>query len=141
MKQTKLLFYLLIMLLALPSLLFSQQRTVSGRVTDSSNSPLADATVSVVGKSVNTKTKSDGSFTINVPSGSNQLRVTYVGYQDQTVSITSDNLTVNMTASNQSLSEVVVVGYGTARRKDLTGSTASVREKDFNKGVLLHLTS
>ena len=79
MKQTKLLFYSLIMLLALPSLVFAQ-RTVTGRVTDSANAPLVDATVSVVGRSVNTKTKADGSFTITVNSGASQLRITYVGY-------------------------------------------------------------
>src|SRR4028118_2392753 len=135
MKQIKLLFYSLIMLLAFPSLLFAQQRTVTGRVTDSANSPLVDATVSVVGKSINTKTKADGTFTINVPSGPTQLRVSYVGFEIQTVPILSDNLSITMTAATQSLSDVVVVGYGTARRKDLTGSTASVREKDFNKGV------
>jgi TonB-linked SusC/RagA family outer membrane protein len=135
MKQIKLLFYSLIMLFALPSLVFSQQRTVTGRVTDSTNSPLVDATVSVVGKSINTKTKADGTFTINVPSGPNQLSVSYVGFEIQTVPIISDNLSITMTAATQSLTDVVVVGYGTARRKDLTGSTASVREKDFNKGV------
>lgn len=134
MSQSKLLFYLLIMLVALPSLVFAQ-RTVTGRVTDSANAPLVDATVSVVGRSVNTKTKADGSFTITVPSGASQLRVTYIGYEQQTVPVISDNLTVTMTTATQSLSDVVVVGYGTARRKDLTGATASVREKDFNKGV------
>lgn len=124
-----------IVVLLFPSLLFSQGRTVTGRVTDSANTSLVDATVSVVGKSANTKTKADGSFSINVPSGANQLRITYVGYEEQTVPILSDNLSITMTTAAQSLSDVVVVGYGTARRKDLTGSTASVREKDFNKGV------
>jgi TonB-linked SusC/RagA family outer membrane protein len=136
MKKTKLLFYLLITLLSLPHLAFSQQKTVSGRVTDSTNSPLGDATVSVVGKSVAAKTKADGSFTINVPSGSTQLRVTYVGYQNQTLSITSDNLTISMTASSSNLSDVVVVGYGTARRKDVTGAVANVTSKNFNTGVV-----
>src|SRR5215210_2284584 len=136
MKQTKLLFYLLIMLLALPSLLFAQPRTVTGRVADNKdNSPLVDATVSVVGQSVSAKTKTDGSFTINVPAGSNQLRITYIGYTDQTVNVSSsNNVTVTMTASSQNLNEVVVIGYGTARRRDLTGAVASVKAKDFNQG-------
>ena len=105
-------------------------------MTDSSNAPLGDATVSVVGKSINTKTNADGTFTINVPQGSNQLRVTYVGYQDQTVRVTSGSLTVNMTSSSQSLSDVVVIGYGSARRRDITGAVASVKAKDFNQGVI-----
>lgn len=136
MKQTRLLFYLLIALLALPAFVFSQQRTLTGRVTDSTNSPLGDATVTVVGKSINTKTKADGTFTINVPGGSNQLRITYVGFVNQTVDVSSsDNVTVTMVGASQSLNEVVVIGYGTARRKDLTGSVASVNEKNFNRGT------
>ncbi len=134
--KKNLIFFCWIILLSLPSLLFSQQRSVTGRVTDSSNSPLADATVSVVGKSINTKTKGDGSFTINVPSSANQLKITYVGYQDKTISITSDNLTVNMTAATSNLSDVVVIGYGTARRKDVTGAVAAVSSKNFNQGVV-----
>lgn len=136
MKQTRLLFYSIVMLLAFPSLVFSQQRTLTGRVTDSKdNSPLVDATVSVVGKQVSAKTKNDGGFTINIPEGSTQLRITYVGYADQTVPISSsNNIPVAMTASSQNLNEVVVIGYGTARRRDLTGALASVKAKDFNQG-------
>ncbi|GEO08409.1 SusC/RagA family TonB-linked outer membrane protein [Segetibacter aerophilus] len=135
MKEIKLLLCLVI-LVCVSVFSFGQSRTVTGQVTDSKdNSPLVDATVSVVGKSVSTKTKADGSFSINVPSGSNQLRITYIGFQDQTVSITGSNVTISMAASTENLTDVVVVGYGTARRKDLTGSVASVKEKDFNKGV------
>ncbi|MCW3106185.1 MAG: SusC/RagA family TonB-linked outer membrane protein [Segetibacter sp.] len=135
MKELKLLLCF-IMLVTVPTLSFSQQRTVTGQVADSKdNSPLVDATVSVVGKSVSTKTKPDGTFSINVPSGSSQLRISYIGYADQTVPITQGNMAVSMTASTESLTDVVVVGYGTARRKDLTGSTASVQAKDFNKGT------
>lgn len=124
-----------LMLLAIPSLLFSQGRTVTGRVLDTKdNSPLADATVSVVGKSVSVKTNADGSFTINVPAGSDQLRISYIGYQDKTVSVTSNTITIPMTVATQNLSEVVVTGYGTARKRDVTGSVASVKAKDFNQG-------
>lgn len=116
---------------------YGQSRAVTGVVRDSKdNSPLVDATVSVAGKTTSTKTKADGSFSINVPSGSNQLRVSYVGYADQTVSITSGDLTVGMTASSQSLSDVVVIGYGSSRKRDLTGAVSSVKAKDFNQGVI-----
>lgn len=136
MKELKLLLCF-IMLVTVSNLSFGQQRTVTGQVTDSKdNSPLVDATVSVVGKSVSTKTKQDGSFSINVPSGSNQLMVSYIGYADQTVTITSGSVSVSMAASTQNLNEVVVIGYGTARRKDVTGSVSSVRAKDFNQGVI-----
>lgn len=136
MKPLKLLLCF-IMLATVPTLSFSQARTVTGQVNDSKdNSPLVDATVSVVGKTVSTKTKADGTFSINVPTGANQLKISYVGYADQTVSITSDNLTVAMTASSQNLNEVVVIGYGTVRKKDATGALTSVKAKDFNQGVI-----
>jgi TonB-linked SusC/RagA family outer membrane protein len=134
MKELKLLLCF-IMLATVPTLSFSQGRTVTGQVTDNKdNSPLVDATVSVVGKPVSTKTKADGTFSINVPTGSNQLRVTYVGYQDQTISITSANVSISMSAATTSLTDVVVIGYGTARRRDVTGSVSSVKAKDFNQG-------
>lgn len=134
MKKMKQLLSLFL-LVFVPALAFSQ-KTVTGKVTDSKdNSPLAEATVSVVGKSVSTKTSADGSFAISVPEGSNRLRISYIGYSDQTVTITGDMVNVSMVSSAQALTDVVVIGYGTARKKDLTGAVASVGEKDFNKGV------
>src|SRR4051812_13552344 len=109
MKELKLLLCL-IMLVTLPNLVFAQ-RTVTGQVTDNKdNSPLVDATVSVVGKSVSTKTKPDGSFSISVPAGSTQLRISYIGYGDQTVTVTSGSMSVSMTAATQNLTDVVVIG-------------------------------
>jgi TonB-dependent starch-binding outer membrane protein SusC len=129
---------LLVIQFLAPATLLSQTRTVTGRVTDSKDgSPLADATVSVVGKSVNVKTGNDGSFSINVPSGANQLMVTYVGYQEKTIAINSDNnVTVTLSATGGNLNEVVVIGYGSARRRDVTGAVATVKSKDFNQGVI-----
>ncbi len=135
--KKRVLIHCLILLVSLPTLLFAQQRTVSGRVTDSKDSsPLIDATVTVVGKAISTKTKTDGTFSISVPTGSTQLRVSYVGFADQTIRITSDNVDVSMSASAQSLTDVIVIGYGTSRKKDVTGAVASVKAKDFNQGVI-----
>lgn len=137
MKEIKLLLCF-IMLVTVSALSFGQARTVTGRVTDNKdNSPLVDATVSVVGKSVSTKTNADGSFTIAVPAGSNQLRVSYVGFTDQTVAITGSNVSVSMTLSTTNLTDVVVIGYGSARRRDVTGSVSSVKAKDFNQGQII----
>jgi TonB-linked SusC/RagA family outer membrane protein len=135
MKELKLLlcFFLL---LSVPSLVYSQ-RTVSGRVTDTKdNSPLVDATVSVVGQSATTKTTSNGSFTLNVPAGGRQLRITYIGYTDQIVDITSGPMNITMSTSTQNLTDVVVIGYGSVRKRDLTGSVSSVQAKDFNTGQI-----
>ena len=128
--------WLCLILFVAPIFSFAQTRTVTGKVVDGKDgTPLAEATVSVVGKSISTKSAADGNFTLSVPQGSNQLRVSFVGYVDQTVSITTGSMEIRMTGSSENLSEVVVTGYGTARKKDVTGSVASIKEKDFNKGV------
>lgn len=119
-----------------PTLTFAQTRTVSGKVFDTKDgTPLAEATVSVVGKTISAKTGADGMFTISVPADARQLKISYVGFADKTVSISAGANNISMESTSQNLSEIVVTGYGTARRKDLTGATASLKEKDFNKGV------
>ncbi len=128
--------WLCLLLFAAPAISFAQTRTVTGKVVDSKDgAPLAEATVSVVGKQIYVKSGADGSFTLSVPADARQLKISYVGFVDQTLNITTGPMEIRLGGSSESLSEVVVVGYGTARRKDLTGAVASVREKDFNKGV------
>ena len=135
MKKLKLLLSLVLLVL-IPALSYSQNKTITGKVTDSKdNAPLADATVSASGKSASTKTGPDGSYSLTVPESVKRLNISYVGYAEQTVSITGETVNVSMVSSAQSLTDVVVIGYGTARRKDLTGSVASVSSREFNKGV------
>lgn len=115
----------------------AQNKTITGKVTDSKDSsPLAGATIQVKGSRSGTTTNLNGDFTITVPAAAKILAVSAVGYENQEVPIDSDNLTILLVASTSSLDEVVVVGYGTARKKDLTGAVASVQEKDFNRGVI-----
>jgi iron complex outermembrane receptor protein len=84
-----------------------------------------------------TQTTSDGSYRISVGSGVTTLVFTSIGYATQEVDITGkSSVDVALVISNAQLGEVVVTGYGTARKKDLTGSVVSLREKDFNKGVI-----
>jgi TonB-dependent starch-binding outer membrane protein SusC len=115
----------------------AQQRTVTGTVTSKDGTPLADASVIVVGQKTGVRTATDGTFSINVPSNAKQLQITYVGSEMQKVDISStSNVSVSLTASSQSLTDVVIIGYGSARKKDLTGSVSSIKAKDFNQGVI-----
>lgn len=128
--------WLCLIVFVAPTLTFAQTKTVSGKVFDTKDgTPLAEATVSVVGKTISAKTGADGMFTISVPADARQLKVSYVGFADKTVGISAGVNNISMESTSQNLSEIVVTGYGTARRKDLTGATASLKEKDFNKGV------
>jgi TonB-linked SusC/RagA family outer membrane protein len=121
----------------LTSQLYAQNRTVTGKVTDEKGAPLVGVTVSTSNSEKRTLTDNGGNFTIQVASTDRSLRLTYVGYNAETVSLGSGSAyAVRMTAEDKALSEVVVVGYGTQRKKDVTGSIASVKgEAVANKPV------
>lgn len=117
----------------------AQDRTVTGKVTDSKDgSPVSGASVQPKGSKTGTSTKPDGTFSLNVGAGVSELVITSIGYETQTVSVSGKNsVDVSFVASaGSSLNEVVVTGYGTTRKKDLTGSVSSVKAKDFNKGTV-----
>ncbi|QIL77052.1 STN domain-containing protein [Hymenobacter sp. HDW8] len=101
--------------------------TVSGRVVDANGGGLPGVTVVVKGTTTGTGTAADGSFTLQAPENS-VLVFSYVGYSRQEIPVTgaTSSLTVTLAEDTQALSEVVVIGYGTARKSDLTGSVASV---------------
>lgn len=126
-----------IFLLFTSQLILAQDRVVTGKVTDSKDgTPVVGASVQPKGTRTGTTTKNDGTFSLSVGPGVTTLVISSIGFATQEVSIDGkSSVEVSFVATGTNLNEVVVTGYGTARRKDLTGSTASVREKDFNKGV------
>lgn len=111
----------------------SNAAIVKGTVTDEAGEPLIGATVMVTGTNTGIATDIDGGFSIDVEKGKT-LRVSYVGYVTQDVKVTSDHLKIVLKEDNALLEEVVVVGYGTMKRKDLTGSITTVNAKDLNVG-------
>lgn len=115
----------------------AQQRTITGKVTSPDGSPLIGATVLIVGNKSGVTTKSDGTFSINVPQKAKELQISYVGSETKTVDISSTtNVSVSLAPSATNLTDVVIVGYGTVKKKDATGSVAQLDSKDFNKGVI-----
>ncbi len=136
-------FKRLFMMLALPLVLLSfralaQEKIVTGRVTDSKDGrPLASVSVLVKDTKIGTQTSNDGTFSLKVPSSATILVVSSVGYALQEVSIGTGTINVALVqTTGAALNEVIVVGYGTARKKDLTGSVSSVNSKDFQKGSI-----
>ncbi len=124
-------------ILLIPVSVYSQtQRTVTGTVIDEIGEPLTGASVRVVGESIGTATDIDGHYTLKIPATAKQLTFSYLGYTDQTVDITSDVINVTMRPDSEVLNEVVVIGYGVRKKDDLTGSVATVGEKDFNQGMI-----
>ena len=114
----------------------AQTRTIKGEVTDAQNGEaLIGATVMVEGEKGGTVTDFDGNFSLQVSSSAKKIKVSYIGYIDKVLSI-SDNMKVKLESDSKALADVVVIGYGTARKSDLTGSVATVKSKDFNKGLV-----
>ena len=116
--------------------LLAQSRMIQGEVTDAQNGePLIGATVMVEGEKSGTVTDFDGNFKLQVTSSAKKVKISYIGFVDKIVEI-SDRMNVKLESDSQILTDVVVIGYGTARKSDLTGSVATVSSKDFNKGLV-----
>ena len=120
---------LIFTLLLLPLFAFSQGKIVSGVVNDDMGGPLPGATVQVKGsESIGSITDFDGKFTIAIRDGETRIIVSYVGFVSQEINIEGqNNILVSLEQDVSELEEVVVIGYGTVLKKDLTGSVSSVK--------------
>ena len=116
----------------------TKTRTITGLVTDEAKEPLIGASVVVKGTTVGTITDFDGNFVLSVPTGAIALEFSYVGYKSKTITVPATTKVVNVQLSDdaQVLSDVVVIGYGTTRKSDLTGSVSNVSSKEFNAGLI-----
>ncbi|WP_205512985.1 SusC/RagA family TonB-linked outer membrane protein [Longitalea arenae] len=117
---------------------YAQTKQVTGNIKDSKGAGIVGASVVIKGSQGGTTTGTEGFFRLTVPEATRTLTVSAVGYATQDVDISATN-TVNLTLaeSTADLGEIIVVGYGTARRRDVTGSVQSVKAKDFNRGVIV----
>jgi len=131
-------FYLLMAALCLlaSGMAIAQNRTISGRVADGKNGEtLIGVSVKIKGSTRGTSTDSKGNFTLSIPNGSNTVLVlNYVGYVAQELSVGNQtSLNIQLTSEETALSEVLVIGYGTVKKRDLTGSVVSVKGEDIAK--------
>ena len=122
--------------LALSATAFAQQVIVKGHVKDSAGEPIIGAAIRVNGQSGGAVTDIDGNFSIKADKGAT-VTVSYVGYEQAKVSV-SNNMVITLQEDNQSLKEVVVIGYGVAKKSDLTGSVTALKPDSKNKGVVVN---
>jgi len=109
----------------------SQQKTISGTVTDS-NGPIPGVTVMVKGSNIGTATDDKGAYALSVPDRNAVLTFAFLGYATQEIQAGNQSvINVTMEESTQSMNEVVVIGYGTVKKSDLTGSVASISNNQF----------
>lgn len=113
----------------------AQNVTVSGHVQDKTGEPVAFATVMVPGSNAVTQTDANGNFKISVAAGT-ELRVSYIGYK--TANVKANGNVVITLEDNSTLNEAVVIGYGVARKNDLTGSVTAIKPDEKNKGMVVN---
>lgn len=110
----------------------AQNRTIKGKVTDANNLPVANASVVVNGATSGTTTDAGGNFSISVPANAKSLSISSLNYAPQQVSIGGKStIAVSLAAKSNDLQEVVVTGYGTSKKSDLTGSVTTVKAADI----------
>lgn len=122
-------------------LLFSSmglaQRQITGTITDADNGdPLIGVNILVVGTNTGTVTDFDGNYRLSVPDDATQLQFSYTGYTTQTIDLGASNTISLQMSAGTILDEVVVIGYGTVKREDATGSIVAVGTEQFNRGSI-----
>ena len=136
MKQVKIKLPLRALTLASGLLLtvssFAQSNAIKGQVKDASGEPVMGATITVNGKAVGI-TDMDGNFSVDAAPGAN-LTFTYLGMTPKTIKATS-NMMITLVDDQKSLNEVVVIGYGRAKKNDLTGSVTAIKPDEMSKGI------
>ncbi len=115
----------------------SESMKITGKVIDEFNEPMMGVTIMIPGTTTGTITDLDGNFSLDVPQGSKDLTISFVGYESKSVVIPSNGfMNVKLEPFTQQLNDVVVVGYGTTRKSDLTGSVSNISSDDFNVGLI-----
>jgi iron complex outermembrane receptor protein len=128
----------LLLTLFTASSLFAQRKVVTGTVTDAKDgTPLPGVSILAKGSTTGGAVSgTDGKFSIQVGPDTKILVFSFVGYGTTEMPVGTGTITVGLTVTTANLNEAVVIGYGTTRKKDLTGSVAVVNEKDFQKGTI-----
>jgi len=138
-KVTKLLLWFLFSLLSIS--VAAQERTVSGKVTDADGKPIPGVTVKVKNTTISTMTNVSGVYTITAPSSESVINFSHVSYVFQEKKIgTENNIDVSLAAAEKSMEEVVVIGYGTQKQKNITGSVATISPKKLEDLPVSSLT-
>src|SRR5690606_17359938 len=119
-----------------------QEIVVSGTVTDEQGEPIAGASISLKGNDRVTTTNESGTYSIRLPNGNGTLVFTYIGYGTQELAVAGRNtIDVQLEATNEALSEVVVVGYGTQTKASITGAVSTIGSEDLVRTPAVAATS
>ena len=134
--RTKSVLALLFMIAAVSIRAAAQTRDIIGNVSDAvTGEPLIGATIMAVGSRQGAVTDMEGNFTLSLSEDIKTVTVSYVGYISKTLPVIG-NMRIKLQPGNKMLSDIVVIGYGTVRKSDLTGSVSTIKSENFNKGAI-----
>jgi len=135
LKQKLLLCFAFVILISTQTLTTQAQETitVNGTIVDESNEPLIGVSIAIVGSQGGTRSDINGNFQLVVPATAKNLRFSYIGFDNRSVAIAA-NMKVTLKTASNTLEDVVVTGYQTQKKKDVTGAVANITTKDFNQG-------
>ena len=136
----KILFFLLIALLH-SAMSFAQERTVTGVVVDDKDEPIIGANVKAKGANKGTITDLDGKFILSLPKSVRELEISFIGFNSKTVSITDKPLHIKLDESSILLDEVVSIGYGTAKKGNITGAIAKIDAESLEDRATTNIAS
>src|SRR5437879_5805212 len=132
-RKIKFMFCLIFLTMLISISGYAQTKRITGKITTTEDAkPVVGATVKVKGTATSSVSDINGDYSISAKAG-DQLVFSYIGIQSKEVTVTENTSTINvsLTASQSNLNEVVVIGYGKASRKDLTGAISSIKAKDI----------
>lgn len=121
--------------LAISASSFAQSLIIKGHVVDENNEPIIGANIVVKGTTTGTITDFDGNFSLTVPNKNSIIRIAYIGYKDYETTASNKELKIILKENTEMLDDVVVIGYGTVKKSDATGSVTAIKPDDFNKGL------
>lgn len=113
----------------------AQGLIVKGHITDGNGEPVIGANIVVKGTTIGTITDYDGNFTLEAPDKKSILHIGYIGYKELEIPVSSTPLNIILQEDTELLDEVVVIGYGTVKKSDATGSVTAIKPDEFNKGL------
>src|SRR6478736_9423680 len=133
-------YFIAFLIFFIPPLFSQDNFPVAGTVSDASGKPLPNVTVQVKGKSTATSSGPDGSFKLNTSSGKETLIFTFVGLEEQQVALNNRNsISISMKMADNTLTNVVVVGYGTQKRRNVTAAVSTFNAENLDERPILRV--
>ncbi len=133
-------FLSVFVMLVFTHIMWGQSRTITGTVTDDANSPLPGVSILIQGTTQGTISDLNGNYTVTVPEGNVILHFTFIGFADQKIDVANlTTINIQMLPDTEGLDEVVVVGYGTMKKSDLSGASVSVKAENLKTAGVANL--